>query len=186
MTAITSPAPRLVAADLDGTLLDASSKLSPATVAAVAAAAERGIEMVVATGRSHWSARSVVAPLQHVRWLICSNGAVVIDRHENAVVEQRPIGDLDANNVMMAVQSVFPEAGFAWETENGLFFSDRFRSNRERTRPGVVSSGMTSPALTHTDRVGMLRIMIAHPELVQHEWLATIAPHLPEHLEVST
>ena len=43
---------RLIAVDLDGTLLRTDRTLSPATIAAVAAAADRGLEIVVASGRT--------------------------------------------------------------------------------------------------------------------------------------
>ena len=42
---------RLIAFDLDGTLLDSDKRLSEENAAALARAAERGVEIVPATGR---------------------------------------------------------------------------------------------------------------------------------------
>ncbi len=178
-------APRLIATDLDGTLLNAASQISARTVTAIATAVEAGIDVVVATGRSHWSALPIIAPLRHVRWLICSNGAVVIDRHQDSVVVERPLGDLVAKQTMLDVQAAFPEVGFAWETAAGLFYSEQFRANRESARPGSVF-GTTSPSVAETDQTGLLRLMVSHPSLTQHEWLDAVRPHIPDHLEVST
>jgi hydroxymethylpyrimidine pyrophosphatase-like HAD family hydrolase len=44
---------RLVAIDIDGTLVDSHQKISPATVDAIARARSAGIEIVIATGRRH-------------------------------------------------------------------------------------------------------------------------------------
>ncbi len=44
---------RLVAIDIDGTLVDSRQQISAATVAAIAAARAAGIEIVIATGRRH-------------------------------------------------------------------------------------------------------------------------------------
>lgn len=47
---------RLLALDLDGTLLDRSSRIRPASLAALAAAAGRGVALALVTGRSAGSA----------------------------------------------------------------------------------------------------------------------------------
>jgi Cof subfamily protein (haloacid dehalogenase superfamily) len=63
--------------DLDGTLLDGKSQLSPANAQAIAAAAARGIEIVIVTGRRFDAARSIVAQLACDAHLITSNGALI-------------------------------------------------------------------------------------------------------------
>jgi Cof subfamily protein (haloacid dehalogenase superfamily) len=68
---------RLVAVDLDGTLLNSRSEISPANRQALMAAAERGLHMVVVTGRRYHSARSIVQQLPCPVTLICSNGALI-------------------------------------------------------------------------------------------------------------
>jgi Cof subfamily protein (haloacid dehalogenase superfamily) len=177
--------PRLVVSDLDGTLLDEASRISSTTVAALERASRAGAEVVVATGRSRWSALPILAGVDVVRWLICSNGAVVYDRHTEEVVVSRPMGDEQATEVMAAVLTAFPEAGLAWETTRGLFYSEAFRRNRERARPGSAF-GTTSPHLDPDDRTEILRVMVAHPRLVQHDWLDALRGHLAPELEVST
>jgi len=66
---------RLVALDLDGTLLNSRSQISPANSEAVVRAADRGVEVVIVTGRRFHSARPIVAPLCCPLTLISSNGA---------------------------------------------------------------------------------------------------------------
>ena len=66
---------RLVALDLDGTLLNSRSEISPANHEALVKAAEHGVEVVIVTGRRFHSARPIVAPLACPLTLISSNGA---------------------------------------------------------------------------------------------------------------
>lgn len=69
---------RLVATDLDGTLLNSQRRISAATRAALAAAAARGVQLVAVTGRRVHSARPLVEQIPCPLTLIASNGAVVI------------------------------------------------------------------------------------------------------------
>lgn len=73
------PAIRLVALDLDGTLLNREGKVTPHTRDALAAAHARGVVIVPATGRPLASLPPVVAQLPGVRYAITSNGAAVWD-----------------------------------------------------------------------------------------------------------
>lgn len=75
----TIPSIRLVALDLDGTLLNHHGEITPRTRAALAAAAQHGVNIVVATGRPLANLPPVVAELEGVRYAITSNGAAVWD-----------------------------------------------------------------------------------------------------------
>lgn len=68
---------RLVAIDLDGTLLNSQAEISPGNRQALASATERGIQVVVVTGRRLHSARPIVGQLPCPVTLICSNGALI-------------------------------------------------------------------------------------------------------------
>ncbi len=57
------PPIRLIATDIDGTLLTSRHELTPRTEAALRAAMDRGVHIVLATGKSFASARSLVARL---------------------------------------------------------------------------------------------------------------------------
>ena len=68
---------RLVAIDIDGTLLDPQFQISRRNLDALRAAHESGIEIMLATGRRHDYAIPVVRDLGIPVWLISSNGALV-------------------------------------------------------------------------------------------------------------
>jgi hypothetical protein len=67
---------RLLASDIDGTLLNPQFQISPDDLAALRRAHESGIEIVLVTGRRHTFALPIARQLGFDFWLISSNGAV--------------------------------------------------------------------------------------------------------------
>jgi len=72
---VTSPI-RLIAVDIDGTLLNPQFQVPAANIEALRRAHERGVEVILVTGRRHKFALPVAAELGFDLWLISSNGAV--------------------------------------------------------------------------------------------------------------
>ena len=70
---------RLVALDLDGTLLDSQSQISPRTRQAIADAVGRRVIVLPCTGRPLASLPPLVAQLPGIRYAITANGAAVWD-----------------------------------------------------------------------------------------------------------
>lgn len=77
---------RLIALDLDGTLLNSDKVLTPENEAALRRAAAAGIEIVPATGRFYGGMPAFIRELPYVRYVIAINGAQVFDLRE-----QRPV-----------------------------------------------------------------------------------------------
>jgi Cof subfamily protein (haloacid dehalogenase superfamily) len=67
---------RLIAIDIDGTLLDPHFQVSAANLDALRKAHDRGIEVILVTGRRHTFALPIAEALGFDLWLITSNGAV--------------------------------------------------------------------------------------------------------------
>jgi hydroxymethylpyrimidine pyrophosphatase-like HAD family hydrolase len=79
---------RLLAVDLDGTLLNSRSEISPANLRALEEAFRRGVQIAIVTGRRRFSANPFVAQIRCAVTLVTSNGALVgsaageiLDRH---------------------------------------------------------------------------------------------------------
>ena len=70
---------KIIASDLDGTLLTSDKKISPGTRRALDHAAEAGIELVPATGRFFEAMPDEVRALPFLHYAITINGAQVID-----------------------------------------------------------------------------------------------------------
>jgi Cof subfamily protein (haloacid dehalogenase superfamily) len=71
-----APSIRLLATDIDGTLLNPEFKISEGDLTALRRAHEAGIEIVLVTGRRHTFALPIAKQLGFDLWLISSNGAV--------------------------------------------------------------------------------------------------------------
>jgi Cof subfamily protein (haloacid dehalogenase superfamily) len=67
---------RLIAIDIDGTLLNPEFKVSENDLAALRRAHAEGIEIILATGRRHTFALPIAEELGFDLWLISSNGAI--------------------------------------------------------------------------------------------------------------
>ena len=75
---------RLIAIDIDGTLLDSKAQISQANLDALRRAHESGIETVLVTGRRHRFALPIAEQLGFDLWIISSNGAVTRSTHGEA------------------------------------------------------------------------------------------------------
>jgi Cof subfamily protein (haloacid dehalogenase superfamily) len=94
---------RLLALDIDGTLLDSAGRLPRANLDAIAAAAARGVRVAVVTGRSFPFAAPAVAPLPDPLVLIVHNGAVSMSR-EGEVLDRSLIRADVARDLLVAMR----------------------------------------------------------------------------------
>lgn len=76
---------RLIATDMDGTLLNSSHEISKENIEAIKAAQAKGITVAIATGRAFYEARTPVAPTGLKVPYICLNGAEVRDESCNII-----------------------------------------------------------------------------------------------------
>lgn len=120
--------PRLVATDLDGTLLRTDDTVSPRTVEAIAAVRDAGISVVVCTARpARWMRR--LAPLVGTRGTaICANGGVIWDIGGETVVREFPIACEVAHEVVARLRPLLPRAAWAVERANAFAHEPAYRS----------------------------------------------------------
>lgn len=77
---------RLIALDMDGTLLTTGKRVSPATSAALRRLSDSGACATIATGRAYRELEPLRHDLAPVRYAVCANGAVVMDLWERRCV----------------------------------------------------------------------------------------------------
>lgn len=112
--------PRLIATDLDGTIVRSDGTISDRTRKALAAAEEAGLVVAFVTGRPpRWMSR-VVEETGHRGIAICANGAVVYDLHTETIVRQHPLEPAVALQLVRDLREAMPEIVFA--VERGLQF----------------------------------------------------------------
>ncbi|WP_066957099.1 Cof-type HAD-IIB family hydrolase [Streptomyces lushanensis] len=131
---MTSPAdsplparPRLIATDLDGTLLRHDKSVSDRTIAALKGAEEAGVEVFFVTGRpARWM--GVVSDHVHGHGMaICANGAAVVDlRAGGELLKVRPLDRETALYVVQTLRDAAPGTAFAVEMTNGISYEPAY------------------------------------------------------------
>ncbi|MCZ2858565.1 HAD family hydrolase [Blastococcus sp. VKM Ac-2987] len=107
--------PKLVASDLDGTLLDATGEVSPRTRAALAACWDAGIPVVGVTGRGPRLLESVRAALDGRGVAVLAQGGFVVDLERDEVLRTVALPRAQAQNVIERIEAVTGELVVAVE-----------------------------------------------------------------------
>jgi len=80
---------KIVAVDLDGTLLNSFGEVSLATKEVLNKVKERGVEVVLASGRTIDSVENLSLELNTSRYIISGNGAILYDVQEKTILHNR-------------------------------------------------------------------------------------------------
>ena len=86
---------RLVAADMDGTLLDSRKRLSPEFMPMLEKLKANGVHFVVSSGRQYYNLRKIFPDAEKLAF-ICDNGSLVFEEEENIFCNEIEHGDLVA------------------------------------------------------------------------------------------
>ena len=106
---MTPPKIRLVAIDLDGTLLDDNKRVSDRTVAALKCLPAAGVRVVIASARPPRSVRHVYRELALDTWQINYNGALVWDEPARRAVDHRPMDPLVVRDLVSIARRHHPQ-----------------------------------------------------------------------------
>ena len=111
-------APRLVASDLDGTLVRSGRAVGGRTREAIARVEGAGALFVMVTGRPPRWMGLVAQDAGHRGLAVCANGALVYDLHTERVVQDFRIDGETALTLVSALRAQVP--GIAFAVEKGL------------------------------------------------------------------
>lgn len=106
---------RLVATDLDGTLLRSDGSVSDRTRKALQAVEESGRALVFVTGRPPRWMHPVAEATGHTGLAICSNGALRYDLHDEQIVGTRPLAPETMLTIAARLREAMPEVSFGAE-----------------------------------------------------------------------
>ncbi|MFD4611884.1 Cof-type HAD-IIB family hydrolase [Streptomyces sp. NPDC058440] len=181
--------PRLIATDLDGTLLRDDKSVSPRTIAALAAAEEAGIEVFFVTGRpARWM--DVVSDHVHGHGLaICGNGAAVVDLHggpgAHRFVKVRELARDTALDAVRLVREAAPGTVFAVEQTYG-FHQEPAYPKLHMELPDVLAPAeeLLAPGGVGTAQP-ILKILAHHPTLDPDAFLAVARLAAGEHVSIT-
>ena len=149
--------PKVVASDIDGTLINSKGKVSLRTRAALDRAREQGALLIFVTGRPPRWMDSVVEETGASGLAICANGALVYDLGSGEVVRQHSLDQASAERLVKAIRAEIPGVSFA--VESGVGFAHE---------PGYVPT-WPAPKSAVGDVAQLLlnpvaKLLVKHPE----------------------
>ncbi|NJC24342.1 Cof subfamily protein (haloacid dehalogenase superfamily) [Arthrobacter pigmenti] len=123
---------KMVALDVDGTLVDHEGQMSDEVRAAAAAVVDAGHDVVIATGRSLGATLPIIEKIGLTRGhAVCSNGGVTLRIDVDAFDDGYEIVNrvvFDPKPALVALRKSLPTAKFALEDDQGKFLStERFQ-----------------------------------------------------------
>lgn len=138
--------PRLIATDLDGTLLNSRGEVSPRNVAALRAAHAAGVTIVFATGRPPVvAAREVAAVGSAVGYGVMANGSMICTLPDGEPLHSIGFPSALAVAAIHRLRAHDPLFGFALATDRGFTeeagFAERMPVHHRRETVDDVLSG---------------------------------------------
>lgn len=117
---------RLVATDLDGTLLDAAGKVADRTVRAVTAARAAGIHVIPVTGRPPQGLWDIAARAGLGPFGVCSNGAATVDLDRQEIIETETLARDIALRLAHALRAASPGIRLAVDVADRFWYETGF------------------------------------------------------------
>lgn len=165
---------KLIASDMDGTLLDSCMQISPENAAAIKHATEQGVEFIVATGRNRTEALPALEQVGIDCAMVTLNGAQVFDKAGQSLFTV----PIDAQTVT-SILDLLDERDIYYEvaTDQGLFS----QSQEQRIELFATHLGEVMPHLTHKMAIAMVASQL---EILPIHYVKNVRQRLAEGLEV--
>jgi Cof subfamily protein (haloacid dehalogenase superfamily) len=162
---------RLIATDLDGTLVRRDGTVSARTVAVLDECRRAGVDVVAVTGRPpRWLPE--VADVVGQAIAICANGALVWDMATDRMIRARVIAPADVLAAVAAVRAVLPATTVALETLAGFRHEPTYRPRLDLRRGEVVVGSVTDLV---TDDPGVVKLLLRQEGSYPDDVLAAVS-----------
>jgi len=171
---------RLIATDLDGTIVRSDGEISERTRAALRDAEAAGLIVVFVTGRPPRWMKPVSEATGHTGLAICANGAIVYDLHTEEVVQSHAMEADLARELADLIRGVIPDVAFAVEQSDRFGHEPHYRSKYE-TPPDVVVA-----ELDELLRGPVIKLLARHTSMPTDEMLRTAAKAIGDLAELNT
>lgn len=126
---------KLIAIDLDGTLLNSKGLISEENKIAIKKAQEQGVEVILASGRSKDSIKNFATEINSNKYLIAGNGALAYDIQKNKDIYDKSIKKKDVLKILEICE------------ENSIFYS-------LHTKSSILTKSLNySPLVYHSENL---------------------------------
>jgi hypothetical protein len=161
--------PRLIASDMDGTLLRSDETVSDATAAELERWRDDGVPVVPATGRPPRWMQGIRGVLRYGT-AVCCNGAVLLDLESFTVVDEEPLAPEILQEVTAELRRAQPGTWFA--VEYGLEFR---HEPVYQPRWDVDAPGVAVATLDEMVAAPVAKLLARHEDLPREEFLALVS-----------
>ena len=167
--------PKLVALDLDGTLLNANNEVSARTACALERAKARGIKLVLCTGRPPRYTRAVAKQLDLEETVITYNGASVHNFETGSAEHMHQLDAATTARVIRRLRAACPGVLAGLETTHGWYLDEEIYTRRKDIlkKRGLPPPDGYGDALEFADR-GALKLLFRHPDSSVREMAAAL------------
>jgi hypothetical protein len=190
--------PRVVATDLDGTLLRSDGKVSDRTRRVLADLDAAGVEVVFVTARPpRWLTHLADTVGGHGR-VICIGGACVLDLASGETLDTCGFDDDAVRAVVTGIRAALPHAALAFERPDGVAFDPHYPNREPALDPGLWSVpvedtiGVTGPVAKilalDPARIPPPGILVDPPEeirLAQEQFFTAVRGAVGEHAQLA-
>lgn len=154
-----TPVFRLIATDLDGTLLRDDGTVSARTRAALERVRAAGITVVLVTARPPRTLRVMARDAGVTGLAVCCNGAILYDLAADAIMEHTALSATVAQRLIAALRAAAPDICFA--VEQGLVYGQE-RRYAALSPPGEPAVPVHDDALALC-ATGITKLIVRHP-----------------------
>ena len=159
-------APKLIASDLDGTLVRSDGTIDERTRRAIAGAEAAGATVVFCTARPHRGLTELAQATGHRGVVICNNGAMLWDLHTESVIESSPLEPAVAQQLVALLEAEVPGGAWAVERTGGFGHEPGYVTRwpiPDDSAVGAVHALIAEPAV---------KLMLRHSQLTADTLLA--------------
>ena len=141
---------KLIAIDLDGTLLNSYGQISEKNKQALKQAQEQGAEIVLASGRPSNSVKNLANEIGNCRYIICGNGSLIYDIQKEEIIYDKFIDKKKALQIAQICEensiyyNIYTENMVIAKTlENNVLFYHSENANKtdsKKTKINIVTN----------------------------------------------
>ncbi len=174
--------PKMIATDIDGTMLRPDGTLAPRVRTALHDAADAGIHVVPATGRPEMVATDVIEALGLGQHWVFANGAMTRNLTTEQTVRGYWMNPVVAQGLIVEMRAAFPGARFAIELEAGMAYEAGFEEIVPNT-PTIPPVDDILDGFSVSDQVGgrVQKVLVFDPDRSIDELYEAVAVTLGDH-----
>lgn len=162
--------PKLIAIDLDGTLLNSEGMVSKRSIKALRALKALGSKVILCTGRPPRYISAVAEQLELNELIVAYNGAAILDLNSNQVSYRQQLAADLALELISSMRQTYPDVMIGMETHHGWYLDEALFALRKAS---LVSKNASLPdgcGMVETFiRDKVIKLYFRHPKLAAWE-----------------